>query len=80
MWTGGVCEVEVWPSPNVQAQLVGVPVEVSVNVTLSGTEPVVGDAPNEATGRPGVGAAVATVMLRVAVLVPPELETVRVIV
>jgi hypothetical protein len=38
------------PSPKLQFQLVGVPVEVSVNVTVSGAEPVRGVAVKEEVG------------------------------
>ena len=46
----GDCAVDVPPSPKVQAQLVGPPVLVSVKLTVSGTEPVVGVAVKLAVG------------------------------
>jgi len=42
------------PSPKSQDQEVGVPVEVSVKVVLTGTVPDTGVAVNEATGAAGV--------------------------
>ncbi len=54
MWAG-LWAVEVAPSPNVQDQLVGLPVELSVKATLSGTVPDVGVPLNDAVG--GNGAA-----------------------
>src|SRR5437868_6659779 len=46
----GFCAVEVEPSPKFHDQAVGVFVEVSVNVTLSGAAPDVGEVVNDATG------------------------------
>lgn len=78
MCTGGVWPVYEVLSPNVHAQLVGVPVEASVNVTFKGTDPPVVDELKAATG--AAGTADVTVTVCVAVLVPPTFETVRVIV
>jgi hypothetical protein len=63
----GFRTVEVPPSPKVHAQLVGVPVEVSVNWTASGAVPVVGDQVKLATGA-GTGAV--TTIVPVLVLDP----------
>src|SRR3712207_1720909 len=46
----GVRSVEGVPSPNSQAQEVGLPVEVSVNATSTGATPEVADGVNEETG------------------------------
>ena len=62
----GFCEVLVPPSPKSQAQLVGEPVEVSVNWTVSGAVPEVLSSVKEAVG--ALPAAVA-VMTTLAVLV-----------
>ncbi len=48
----GFCSVEVAPSPKSQIQEAGSPVEVSVNVTPSGTVPLRGLAWNPAMGGP----------------------------
>jgi hypothetical protein len=52
MWTG-CCIVLLVPSPNVHSQLVGALAEVSLNVTLNGALPVVGEAVKLATGGAG---------------------------
>ena len=72
--------VETVPSPKFHAQLVGVPVDVSKKVTANGIGPVggLGFVLKLATG--GAGAGSETVMLRVATLVPPRFETVKVMV
>ena len=54
MWIG-CCIVLLVPSPNVHSQLVGALAEVSLNVTLSGALPVVGEAVELATGGRGAG-------------------------
>ena len=51
----GLCAVDVPPSPNVHAQLVGCPVDVSVKATVSGAVPLVGDPVKFATGGSGGG-------------------------
>ena len=49
----------VSPSPNSHAQEVGLPVEVSVKLTVKGAVPEVGEAVNDATGAsPGGGGGV----------------------
>jgi hypothetical protein len=86
VWAGGDWTVEVPPSPNVHAQLVGVPVEDSVTVTARGAAPVLGVTEKAATGATGPGGvgvgagAAATVTVWVVTLVPLEFETVWVIV
>jgi hypothetical protein len=52
MWTGCYIVLLV-PSPNVHSQLIGALAEVSLNVTLSGALPVVGEAVKLATGGAG---------------------------
>ena len=49
VWLGDA-SVDAKPSPNVQAWLVIVPVDWFVNVTASGTTPLVGLPMNSATG------------------------------
>ena len=49
----GCCSVDVEPSPKSHAQLVGAPVDVSVNDTTNGACPDVGAPPNDATGGGG---------------------------
>ncbi len=74
------------PSPNDQSHVVGDPVDVSINCTVRGAVPEVGDAVNEATNGVAVVVAVVvaaigafTVMVWVAVLVllPAELVAMR---
>ena len=55
--------MDVVPSPKSQDQPVGPPVEVSVNWTVSGALPDVGDAVNDAVGAAGGFVAVVTVSL-----------------
>ena len=50
MWPGFWRVESGEPSPKSQLQPVGLPVEVSVNETVSGTVPLVGLALKEATG------------------------------
>jgi len=50
----GFCTVAVAPSPKFHAHAVGDPVEVSLNCTAKGADPVVGDAVNAATGATAV--------------------------
>jgi hypothetical protein len=73
-----VCEgegdVDVPPSPKVQAQLVGEPLLVSVKFTVSGAVPEVGDAVKLAVGPDGW----LTVIVREAELDPCPLDTVKV--
>ena len=57
MWDG-FRVVDVPPSPKLQAQEVGEPVDVSVKATFNGAVPDVGDAVNEATGAAGEGGGV----------------------
>ena len=45
-----VVEGRVWPSPKSQARVVITPLEVSEKFTLSGTEPLVGEALKSARG------------------------------
>ena len=52
MWLG-FCAVEVPPSPNVQDQEVGLPVDVSVKATVRGGAPEVGLPVKFATGVAG---------------------------
>jgi hypothetical protein len=66
--------VDVPPSPNVHAQLVGPPVLVSANVTANGAVPLVGLAVNDAVGATG---AVPTVIVRDADVEPPAFVAVR---
>jgi hypothetical protein len=54
----GFWSVLVFPSPNVQFHVVGEFVEVSVNCTVSGTDPDAGVAVNAATGADATGALV----------------------
>jgi hypothetical protein len=49
-WCVGFWEVDVPPSPNVQDHDVGEPLELSVNVTVRGAVPDVGEPVNDATG------------------------------
>ena len=49
----GFCNVDVAPSPNVQAHDVGVPVDRSVKLTISGALPMVGVALKSAVGAGG---------------------------
>ena len=46
----GFCSEEVPPSPKVHAHAVGEPVEVSVNWTVRGARPAVGEAVKAVTG------------------------------
>ncbi len=49
-WWDGFCSVLVPPSPNVQSQLVGLPVDWSVKLTVRGAQPELGVALKAATG------------------------------
>ena len=49
----GFCAVEVAPSPKFHDQLLGEPLEVSVNCTANGALPDSGDAVNDALGAVG---------------------------
>ncbi|MBA7710243.1 hypothetical protein ES703_119181 [subsurface metagenome] len=62
------------PSPKVQFQLVGLPVERSVKSTVKGTQPEVGVASNAATG----GGLTVMKLVLVSLSEPQALVTVRV--
>ena len=70
----GFCCVAVEPSPKSQAHDVGFWVEVSVNCTVRGASPEVGEAVKLAVG--AVGAAVTVIVLVAGALVPPAFDAV----
>lgn len=61
--------MEVVPSPNVQAQEVGLLDDVSVNVTTNGYTPELGDTEKDATGA-GIAAVTAEVVVWLSEPVP----------